>query len=133
MYYKVFLDGVMIDALRDPLIRVQWSDRAGMVLRSTDERRAQGILSDRTGRYYHVYGWPAFPEGTNSGGTVQLWDVTEEEYLAAIGQLDAEDPEDADPVLPEDSEEEPMTRAELTAKVNELDEALELILSGVTE
>lgn len=44
------------------------------------------------------------------------------------------DPEDIDPEVPEDVEETSiMTRAELTEKVNELDEAIALILSGVTE
>ena len=53
------------------------------------------------------------------------------------------DPEDIDPVLPDEpGESEPviMTRAELTAKVQEqtaeiadLNEALDMLLSGVTE
>lgn len=47
---------------------------------------------------------------------------------------DSPDPEDTDPVIPENVDpEKVMTRAELTVKVNELDEALELLLSGVTE
>ena len=44
-----------------------------------------------------------------------------------------DDPEDTAPEIPEGAETEPMTRAELTEKVLELDEALGMILSGVTE
>lgn len=44
------------------------------------------------------------------------------------------DPEDINPEIPEGSEESViLTRAELTEKINELDEAIEMILSGVTE
>ena len=44
------------------------------------------------------------------------------------------DPEDTTPEVPEGIDETTiMTRAELTEKVNELDEAMRLILSGVTE
>ena len=45
-----------------------------------------------------------------------------------------DDPEDTNPEVKEGTDESTiMTRAELTEKVNELDEALNLLLSGVTE
>lgn len=48
--------------------------------------------------------------------------------------IDSSDPEDITPEIPEGADESSiMTRAQLTDKVNELDEALEMILSGVTE
>lgn len=43
-----------------------------------------------------------------------------EELAATLGTDTGQDPEDTDPVVPEDEEEEPMTRAELTAAVNQL-------------
>lgn len=67
---------------------------------------------------------------------------TEEVYEEAIDVENApyvyeeyaeptEDPEDTEPGL--NDTEQPMTRAQLTAKVKELDEALTMILEGVTE
>lgn len=57
-----------------------------------------------------------------------------DEWEALQNQTLQPDPEDTDPVIPENVEAETvMTRAELTAKVMELDEAMELLLSGVTE
>lgn len=48
--------------------------------------------------------------------------------------IDSTDTEDITPEIPEGAEESSiMTRAQLTDKVNELDEAIEMILSGVTE
>lgn len=48
--------------------------------------------------------------------------------------IDGSDPEDTTPETPEGADESSiMTRAQLTDKVNELDEAIEMILSGVTE
>ncbi|MBP3304942.1 MAG: hypothetical protein J6L24_03135 [Oscillospiraceae bacterium] len=53
-------------------------------------------------------------------------------YIEYEGATD--DPEDTVPEIPDASAAgKPMTRAELTSKVAELEEALNLILSGVTE
>lgn len=59
---------------------------------------------------------------------------TYSEYEEPIESDDVVDTEDIDPEVPDGTEETAiMTRAELTAKVTELDEAMELLLSGVTE
>lgn len=59
---------------------------------------------------------------------------TYSEYEEPIESDEVIDLEDTEPEVPDGTEETSiMTRAELTAKVNELDEAMEMLLSGVTE
>lgn len=61
--------------------------------------------------------------------------ITTAEYYELEATLGTEeDPEDTTPEIPEGTEgSDIMTRAQLTEKVNELDEAMALLLSGVTE
>lgn len=55
-------------------------------------------------------------------------------YVEYVPPVESDDYEDIIPIVPDGDEEQViMTRAELTAKVTELDEALNMILSGVTE
>lgn len=60
-------------------------------------------------------------------------DVEGAPYTYTEYEEPTDDSEDTAPEVPEGSETEPMTRAALTEKVLELDEALGMILSGVTE
>jgi hypothetical protein len=61
-------------------------------------------------------------------------DVENTRYTYSEYEEPTDDPEDTNPETQDGVEETNiMTRAELTAKVTELDEAMELLLSGVTE
>ena len=60
-------------------------------------------------------------------------DVDGATYTYVEYEEPTDDPEDTAPDVNEDVVSAPMTRAELTAKVNELDEALSMLLSGVTQ
>lgn len=81
--------------------------------------------------------WQLLGRGSLGGGFPVAQQVTMAEYdeWEALRNAPSEpDPEDTDPVIPEDVEPETvLTRAELTEKVNNLEEALDLLLSGVTE
>lgn len=101
----------------------------GRILRCR-EAVAQGILGADGSCYYQLQ---SREEITGAAALAAVITVAEyEELLATMGT--EEDPEDTNPEVPEGTEEtDIMTRAELTEKVNELDEAMELLLSGVTE
>lgn len=61
-------------------------------------------------------------------------DVEGAPYTYVEYEEPTDDPEDTNPEVEEGTNESSvMTRAELTEKVNELDEALNMILTGVTE
>ena len=61
-------------------------------------------------------------------------DVEGAPYTYVEYEEPTDDPEDTAPEIPDESDgEQPMTRAELTAEVTEIREALDMILSGVTE
>lgn len=137
-YYKVTLDDTIIDALTE-LDCCKYSPRSRMVLRCGADDNPEGIISTRTGLYYHVDGWAEFPEAvTGSGGTVTLIEIYEDAYESIVAALDAgsqyDDPEDDDPDTGGEAET-PLTRAELTAKVLTLEEELQAakILLGVSE
>lgn len=105
IYYKVTLDDIPIDALT-ALDYCKYSTRSRMVLRCGAGDRPEGIISARTGLYYHVDGWPEFPEdvATQSGGTVVLTEVEPEIYTALVAALDSgSDYEDPDPEYPADA------------------------------
>lgn len=138
IYYKVNHDGTLIDAVTEESC-CKYVERSRMVLFCTVDDAPQGIVSNRLAKYYHVDGWPEFPEAvTDSGGTVQLEEIGEAAYKELTATLDAggdpSDPEDADPEVPEGTDEgDVLTRAQLTAKVAELEEQLAAtkILLGV--
>ena len=115
------------EALEMP-VYVYVQERNGRILRCIPAK-AQGILSADGTVILQLSGKNAVP-GTE--GTAEV--ITEAEYLELLAALhQPEDPEDTSPELPEEAPEQIFTRAELTRKVLELDEALELLLSGVTE
>ena len=99
----------------------------GVLVRCT-ERKAQGILSIDGGTVYQLH-----EKETLENATMTAMVITTE-YLSLVDTLDKEDIEDTDPVVPEDTtEEEVLTRAELTAKVTALETELAAakILLGV--
>ena len=115
------------EALTDPAY-VWAQPRNGRILRCV-EPVAQGIVSADGSCIYQLEGRELLPD---TSGTAAV--ITTAEYQVLLATLDQTDTEDTAPVIPEGTDEaEIMTRAELTAKVNELDEAMELLLSGVTE
>lgn len=116
-----------VEALSDP-VYVWVQPRNGRVLRCV-EPVAQGIVSADGAVIYQLEGRETLP-GAHPTAAV----ITTAEYEELLATMDSTDTEDTAPEVPEGTDEaEIMTRAELTAKVNELDEALEMILLGVTE
>lgn len=128
---KIFDDSGVTAAVEklEPPVYVYVQPGNGRILRCR-ETIAQGILSADGSCYYQLQGRE---EITGAAALAAVITVAEyEELLATMGT--EEDPEDTNPEVPEGTEEtDIMTRAELTEKVNELDEAMELLLSGVTE
>ena len=145
MYYKIRKEDRIVDAM-DGLVTVRW-DSMGILLRCP-EASAQGIVSTDGEHVWHVDGWDEFPEAAGEYETVTPIEITAEEYEEVLAELidsgvivipDEPNPEDLDPVIPDPDEGDdpirPMTRAELTAKVAELEEELAAtkILLGVDE
>lgn len=106
---------------------VRWQVRNSMKILCS-ETLAQGIVSLDGSMVYQLEGRDALP----LEGLLLAEMISQVDYEALINQV--EDPEDSAPVIPEDTDEATvLTRAQLTEKVNELSEAIELLLSGVTE
>lgn len=118
MYYKITLGENIIDVFTEPEY-VKYSSRAKTVLRQPKAQDAEGIISQRTGRYYHVEGWPEFPEAvTNSGGTVILEEIDETSYRALVQMLDSEGPvpgDTAEEIISSDSNLETVIRRKVEA------------------
>lgn len=104
----------------------------GVVVIIDSRTLAQGVLSPRN-EIWQLAGRPSL------GGAYETVEfITEEEYTLYLLEKEGNpydpvpepDPEDTDPVIPEDmAPQTVLTRAELTEKVMELDEALQLLLS----
>ena len=128
MIYIKILDkdgnATSVEALENP-VYVNTQPRNSIVVRCSSVR-AEGIL-DKTGSViYQLQGKAPIDRAVA---------ITTAEYYELEATLGTEeDPEDTTPEIPEGTEESDiMTRAQLTEKVNELDEAMALLLSGVTE
>ncbi len=106
--------------------------RNGVIVRCQSAALARGVVSPDGSEIWQL----ADRESLGEGYAVAR-QVTMEEYdrwVASQEQTEEPDPEDTDPVIPEGTDPAViLTRAELTERVNELDEAMELLLSGVTE
>jgi len=131
IYIKIWKEEsneIALETLENPVYVYAQSDN-GRILRC-HEVKAQGILSKDGSVLYQLHGKIPM-EGTVATAMV----VTAAEYAQLSATMDTqEDMEDTAPEIPEGIEEtEILTRAELTRKVQELDEALELLLSEVTE
>lgn len=131
LYIKILdTDGnaASIEALENP-VYVYTQPKNGLVVRCSSVR-AQGVL-DKTGSViYQLQG-----KETIDRAVATAVIITTAEYYELEATLGTEeDPEDTNPEIPEDTtEEEVLTRAELTAKVSELEEQLAAakILLGV--
>lgn len=130
IYIKILdTDGqaVSVEAL-DPPVYVYIQPRNGALLRCV-QPLAQGVVSSDGSVIYQLEGKTPLAQAVATAVVITTAEYYELE--ATLGQTDIEDTE---PEIPEDVEETTiMTRAELTEKVNELDEAIDLLLSGVTE
>lgn len=128
IYIKVLKDDTVVAVEAHPSPVYVYKQANGVLVRCT-ERKAQGILSIDGSTVYQLYEKEAL-----ANATVTAMVITTTEYLSLVDTLDKEDTEDTDPVVPEDTtEEEVLTRAELTAKVTALETELAAakILLGV--
>ncbi len=106
--------------------------RNGIIVRCEAGKKAQGIVSPDGNEIWQLPGREPLGEGYPVVQEITMAEY--DELLALETQPELPDPEDTDPVIPEDTDPDTvLTRAELTEKVIELDEALQMLLSGVTE
>lgn len=106
--------------------------RNGIIVRHPEGNRVQGLVSPDGSEIWQLSDRVSLGE---SYPVVERITMAEyDEWYAQQNQPEDTDPEDTEPVIPEGTEESSiLTRAELTEKVIEMDEALSLLLSGVTE
>lgn len=124
MLYVKILDGgevVGAEALDTPAY-VRYQTRNHVIVRCS-ELDAQGILSKDGDEIYQLQGKDTLPGEHKTAVPISMMEYDELGY---------EDSEDTDPVVPDEGTPV-MTRAELTAKVQELEEQLSAakILLGV--
>lgn len=117
-------------AIEDPVwVRLQSN---GSVVRCEEEDSPGGILCPHGSEIWQLEGNPSL--GGGYPVAVRITTAEYEEWECLRNQSPDPDPEDTDPEIPEGTDPATiLTRAELTIKVTELDEALQLLLSGVTE
>ena len=128
IYIKVLKEDTVVAVEAHPVPVYVYKQANGVLVRCT-ERKAQGILSIDGGTVYQLHEKEALENATMTAMV-----ITTTEYLSLVDTLDKEDTEDTDPVVPEDTtEEEVLTRAQLTAKVTALETELAAakILLGV--
>ena len=127
IYIKVLKDDTVVAVEAHPSPVYVYKQANGVLVRCT-ERKAQGILSIDGGTVYQLYEKEALENATMTAMV-----ITTTEYLSLVDTL--EDTEDTDPVVSEDTtEEEVLTRAQLTAKVTALETELaaaKILLGGV--
>ena len=133
IYIKIMDDTgtvVAVEALTPP-VYVYKQPSNGEIVRCIDTL-AQGVLDAEGANIYQLYGKETIDRAVATAMVITTAEY--DELLLSLGTSEDEDEEDTDPEVPEGTEiTQIMTRAELTEKVNELDEAMELLLSGVTE
>lgn len=92
------------------------------------ERDAQGVVTLDQSGIYQIQGKVRLRDTV---GTAKK--ITTAEYEEWIGTHGEPDPEDTDPVIPDEGEDIPLTRAELTAKVAELEEQNAMLVECILE
>ena len=121
---------VAVEALTPP-VYVYKQPSNGEIVRCIDTQ-AQGVLDAEGANIYQLYGKETIDRAVATAMVITTAEY--DELLLSLGTSEDEDKEDTEPEVPEGTDAtQIMTRAELTEKVNELDEAMELLLSGVTE
>lgn len=133
IYIKIVDDTgtvVAVEALTPP-VYVYKQPSNGEIVRCIDTL-AQGVLDAEGANIYQLYGKEPVDRAVATAMVITTAEY--DELLLSLGTSEDEDEEDTDPEVPEGTDAtQIMTRAELTEKVNELGEAMELLLSGVTE
>ena len=133
IYIKIMDDTgeiVAVEELIDP-VYVYKQPSNGEIVRCIDTL-AQGVLDAEGANIYQLYGKEPVDRAVATAMVITTAEY--DELLLSLGTSEDEDEEDTDPEVPEGTDATRiMTRAELTEKVNELGEAMELLLSGVTE
>ena len=117
-YYKVLLNETVLTAeAHEKPAFVKLQTKNNIKVRCS-EHYAQGIISLDGSEVYQLPGKAALPDVEKIAV-----EITMTEYEEII----SEEPEDETPVIPEDETEEPLTRAELTAKVKALEDRNEFL------
>ncbi len=132
MIYLKILEGddISLYAIEDPIYVLRQTN--GQIVRCEGGKKVQGILSPDGSEIWQLPGRESLGEDYPVAQEITMAEY--DELLALQNQPEEPDPEDTDPEIPEGVDPATvLTRAELTEKVNELDEALILLLSGVTE
>lgn len=126
MFIKTFdVEDKLTGAERlEPPVFVRWQSSNGRMVRC-DQGEAQGVVSEKGNTYYLING--CMPHGEKEPYAEF---ITEDEYRQIIDY----DPEDDDPDIPDDQDEdEVMTRAELTAFCKELKQENEFLGDCIVE
>lgn len=99
MSYKLIADGTTVDAVHVP-VYVCWDSRLKLFLACT-EAEAQGIAAHDGTTYWHLEDRPEF--GVDGYETVSVVSISEEEAVAIIVALDANQPvPEPEPEFPDD-------------------------------
>ena len=136
MYYKILLDGQIVDAAEE-LSYVGWQEKNGILL-SCDAEKASGILSSDCSVIWHLASLPEFPVGEYD--TVTAAEIGEDEYLRLKAQLGGEEPDEEpeengeeheDETVEEETEEEEvlsgMTSTQLLIEIGRMKREIELL------
>lgn len=110
---------------------IKWQEKNRLLVRCK-EREAEGLLADDGNTIYRYNGHTI--GGIENEGLLNAVSITVSEYEEIIADLDPVDLEDVVPEIPNDlSEVEVMTRAQLTAKVNELQDQNDMLTECLLE
>lgn len=120
----------LLYAIEEPIfVRRQQN---GVIICCEAGKKVQGIVSPDGSEIWQLAGRISLGEGFPVAQEITMAEY--DEWYAHQNMGEDADPEDTAPVIPEGTDPATvLTRAELTVKVTELDEALQLLLSGVTE
>ena len=129
MFYKILLDGMVVDVI-DGKNFVKYQNSNDMKLLTNNEDEAFGILSSDMSTIWHLEGLLDPPE--NGGfSTVAAVEISEDEAKALREQLGdgepVENPEEPEPEDPgtEEPEEPVMTPTEMRQRITELTATVE--------
>lgn len=127
LYVKIISGGEVVGAEAiDTPAYVKLQARNKVIVRCS-ELYAQGILSKAGDEIYQLQNKDALPGEYRTAVPISMAEFDE------LGYAD-NDTEDTDPVVPDDTDEsEILTRAELTAKVKELEETNTMLMECLLE
>ena len=88
MFYKIVFNDMIIDVIRNP-VWVIWLSRSGRFL-NTDPGTANGVVSRDGSTVYNIIGKSSFVNYTNQFKTVDVVEITENEYNNLMSQITGE-------------------------------------------